>query len=133
VDADADHGRLARLERGEIVLASTYTIALSLFLFVMLANVIVAMYGRGVVRAALDEGVRVGSRAPLGAEQCELRVAEALGQLLGGAMGDGVAFSCAETGDAITAAATVHFDGWLPLVPDFSFDVGASAVKERLP
>jgi hypothetical protein len=132
VDAGGDHRR-AVAERGEVVLASTYTIALSLLLFVMLANVIVAMYGRGVVRAALDEGVRTGSRAPYGAAQCQQRVSEVLAQLLGGAMGDGVTFACEETAGEIVAAATVTFDGWLPLVPDLAFDVGASAVKERAP
>lgn len=100
----------------------------------MLANVIVAMYGRGVVRAALDEGVRTGSRAPNGVAHCNQRVDEVLGQLLGGAMGDGVSFpGCSETAEEIVAAATVTFDGWLPLVPDLTFDVGASAVKERAP
>lgn len=133
MDGDPDHRRAAVGERGEVVLVSTYTITLSLFLFVMLANVIVAMYGRGVVRAALDEGVRTGSRAPNGIVQCEQRVADALSQLLGGTMGDGVSFACGETADAIVAGATVTFDGWLPLVPDFTFDVGASAVKERAP
>jgi hypothetical protein len=115
------------------VLASTYTIAASLVLFVLLANLIVALYGRGVVRAALDEGVRTGSRAPHGPAQCEQRVAQALSQLLGGDMGDGVAYSCSETVDRVVASATVTFPGWLPGVPDFAFDVGASAVKEQAP
>jgi hypothetical protein len=48
-------------------------------------------------------------------------------------MGDGVVFSCAQTAGEVTAQATVVFPGWLPAVPDFVFDVGASAVKEREP
>lgn len=118
-------------EDGEVVLPSTVTIAMSLVLFVMLANVIVAMYGRGVVRAALDEGVRAGSRAPLGEQQCEQRVAEALDQLLGGAMGGDITYGCAEIAGEMQAQAQVVFAGWMPGVPDFAFDVGASAVKER--
>jgi len=115
-----------------VVLPYTLAIAMSLILFVMMANAIVAMYGRGVVRAALDEGVRTGSRAGDSTEQCNQRVAEALGQLLGGEMGDGVAFQgCAVIDGRMVAGAQVVFDGWLPGIPDFSFDVGAAAVKEQ--
>lgn len=120
-------------EDGDVLLPSTATIAMSLVLFVMLANVVVAMYGRGVVRAALDEGVRIGSRAPNGTAQCEARVADALGQLLGGAMGGGVTYACADTGEQVVAEAEVVFAGWMPGVPDFRFDLGATAVKEQAP
>src|SRR6266705_2065800 len=37
-------------------------VALSLVFFVFLCNAVVFMYGRGVVRAALEEGVRAGGR-----------------------------------------------------------------------
>lgn len=116
-----------------MVLPYTVAIAMSLILFVMMANVIIAMYGRGVVRAALDEGVRTGSRAGENTAQCEQRVAEALGQLLGGEMGEGVAFQgCAVVGGRMVAAADVTFQAWLPGYPDFAFSVEAAAVKEEL-
>jgi hypothetical protein len=38
-------------------------IAISLVVFTFLANLILVMYTKGVIRAALDEGVRSGSRA----------------------------------------------------------------------
>lgn len=118
-------------EDGDVVLPYTAAIAMSLVLFVMMANVIVAMYGRGVVRAALDEGVRTGSRATNGEAECEQRAQETLGQLLGGPMGDGVRFDCAEQDGRVVALATVSFASWVPGIPPFTFDVGASAVKEQ--
>lgn len=130
--ARARRGAALSADDGDVVLPYTVAIAMSLLLFVMMANVIIAMYGRGVVRAALDEGVRTGSRAGDSAAQCDQRVEQALGQLLGGEMGDGVAFQgCAVVDGRMVAGAQVTFAGWLPGVPDFVFDVGAAAVKEE--
>ena len=50
-------------DRGMATVQYVVTAGLSLLLFVAFANLIVFQYGRGVVRAALDEGVRAG--APL--------------------------------------------------------------------
>lgn len=111
--------------------AVTYTavIALSMILFVLAANVIVVLYGRGVVRGALDEGVRVGSRANTGVAECEQRVGDTLAQLLG-SMRDGVTYHCADDGQEITAAADIAWPGWLPGVPTLRFTVGARSVSE---
>ena len=108
-------------------------VAASLLLLVLAANVLVWQYGRGAVRAALDEGVRAGSRAPATAADCQARADDALADLLGGSMGRSVTLMCSETPDEVMASADVHFRGWLPLMPDWSFSSSSSAVKEQEP
>jgi len=56
-------GRAPDRAGGFVTTQFVLAVALSLVLFVMLCNVIVYQYARGVVRAALDEGVRTASRA----------------------------------------------------------------------
>lgn len=107
--------------------------AFSLVVFVMLANLVVFLYGRGVVRAALAEGARAGSPAEAGPAACEAAALDVLDDLLGG-MRDQVAVHCAEEDGLVRARATVGFRSWLPaLVPDWNFRAGSSAVKERTP
>ncbi|HUH06479.1 MAG TPA: hypothetical protein VML96_01610 [Egibacteraceae bacterium] len=128
--------RLAiRRDGGYLTVQFLFAVALSLILLTAMANLIVFQYGRGVVRAALDEGVRAGSRVNIdAASHCEARVRSALSDLLGGRMGADVAFlGCAEDGRQVQARADVAFRGWLPMVPDWAFSLGATAVKEREP
>lgn len=117
-------------EGGSTSIAYTMAVAMSMVAFVLCANVIAALYGRGVVRGALDEGVRAGSAVISSAAECRQRISDVLDQLLGGAMGQGVSFDCEETTDAVVATAEATFPGWLPGVPSLSFDLGARAVKE---
>jgi len=122
-------------ERGLLSIQFVLATGLSLVLFVMLANLIVYQYGRGVVRAALDEGTRRGSRAssdPI--ESCNTAVLGVLGDLAGGSLGRQVAFAgCSATDAHVEASAAVTFQGWLPTVPDWSFTARARAVREREP
>jgi hypothetical protein len=104
---------------------------LSLLLFVAFVNLIVFQYGRGVVRAALDEGVRAAAPIDATLDDCRDRIASFVGDLLGGEMGNGVLVNCGDLGDVVVANAHVRFEGWV--VPDWEFDVSATAVKERLP
>jgi hypothetical protein len=105
-------------------------VALSLVLFVMLCNAIVYQYARGVVRAALDEGVRSGSRANGTTGTCEAAAEEVRHSLLGGPVGSHVELRCGLVAGTVRATATGYLPGWLPLVPDWSIDLAASAVKE---
>ena len=50
-------------DAGFVTVQFTAAVAFSMVVLVMLANLIVYQYGRGVVRAAVDEAVRAGSRA----------------------------------------------------------------------
>jgi len=108
-------------------------IALSLVFFVMVCNAIVYMYGRGVVRAALEEGVRAASPAGSSITACQRAAGDTMQSLLGGRMGTQVRITCALTGDEVRATAVGRFEGWLPGVPDFPFRNEATAVRERLP
>jgi hypothetical protein len=84
--------------------------ALSLFVFVLLANLVVALYARGAVRAAIDEGARAGAPVDSSVAECERRANDAL------------------------ARAEVVVAGWIPgVVPDWSFTLTAAAVKEHEP
>jgi hypothetical protein len=107
----------------------------SLVAFVMMANFIVFLYARGVVRAAVDEGARAGGRVGAGTAECEARAGDVLGDLLGGPLGAGVNVACSERGDDVMRArADVVLSGWLPgVIPDWSFTIEAQSVKERAP
>lgn len=106
---------------------------LALWFFVLLTNMIVWQYGRGVVRDALDEGVRAGSFVGVPATAC-LETADAVrSQLLGGAMGDRVRLTCVDDGFGIQATADVVFPAWLPGIPDWNFQLEARRLKEVAP
>lgn len=109
-------------------------VAFTLVLFVMVANVLVWSYGRGVVRAALDEGARAGARGADPVQECQARARAVLSDLLGGAMGAQVeAVRCVEAGDRVVAATTARFEGWLPLVPGWTVHAQALATRELPP
>jgi hypothetical protein len=113
--------------------AYVLAVGLSLIFFVLLVQFVAWQYGRGVVRSALDEGVRVGAPAEASASECEARARNVLADLLGGAMGDEVSLRCSETATEILAEATVRFRAWVAPSPDWSFRVAATARKEALP
>jgi hypothetical protein len=104
----------------------------SLIVFVMLANFIVFLYARGVVRASVDEGARAGSRFDTGTAECEARARDVLGDLLGGVLGRDVEVRCEHRPEDVMQA-TVHakLRGWLPVVPDWTFTLQARSVKEH--
>jgi hypothetical protein len=107
--------------------------AFSLIVFVMMANFIVFLYARGVVRAAVDEGARAGSRFGATTAECDSRARDVLGDLLAGRLGSDVRVRCESTNeDEIHASAHVTVHGWLPgFVPDWTFTLDARSVKEH--
>jgi hypothetical protein len=105
---------------------------LSLLLFLALANLVVVQYGRGAIRSALDQGVRVGAISS-SAEQCEERMEDVLAQLLGGRMGDEVTVSCQIGAVAVSANAEADFVAWTPFTPDFHTELSAQASRELPP
>lgn len=122
------------IEAGGFVTVQTVTaIGMSLALFVLLVNLVVFQYGRGVVRAALDEGARAGSVAPAADADCLQRADAVLSDLLSAAMLHGVDVRCTVAGGRVHATADVRFRGWLPLTPDWRFVSSAVAVKESSP
>jgi hypothetical protein len=126
--SDADVARGAA-DAGFVTLQFVLAAALSLLLVAVVANLVVFQYGRGVVRAALDEGARAGARVDDGAHECRRRAEAVLGDLLGGAMGRGVSVTCADLGFAVVADARAQFPGWAPGVPAWAFTMRAQAAR----
>jgi hypothetical protein len=118
---------------GFLTIQFVLVVAFTLLLLVLAANLIAWQYGRGVVRAALDEGARAGARLPVDAAICEQRARDAVGDLLGGTMGDGVDIRCWIDAGTVVAEADVTFSSWVDPVPDWSFTTRAIAVGERVP
>lgn len=108
-------------------------VALSLLLLVLIANVIIVQYARGVVRSAAEEGAQAGSRLTATSAECIARADEVLDGLLGGPMGDGVSVSCTVGATEVSATVTYTFDPWLPIIPSWSGSQTSFAVKEALP
>ena len=104
----------------------------ALFFFVVLANLVVVQYGRGAVRSALDRAARAAS-IDGDASKCEAVAGQGLSQTLGGVMGDGVQVVCSADPATVTATASVWFQSWTPLTPDFVFTLQATATRERPP
>ena len=102
-------------------------------MFAVLANFVVFVYARGVVRAAVDEGARRGGRLGANAGQCEARAEDVVGDLLGGQLGDGVSIACSRSDGLVVARGQAHFQSWLPLVPDWRFTLEGRSVRERAP
>ncbi|MBW3601629.1 MAG: hypothetical protein KY434_02885 [Actinobacteria bacterium] len=118
---------------GFVTVQTVTAIGMSLALFVLLVNLVVFQYGRGVVRAAVDEGARAGSVAPAADTDCRRRADAVLSDLLSTAMRHGVQVRCTVAGGQMRATADVRFRGWLPLTPDWRFTSSAVAVKEAAP
>jgi hypothetical protein len=110
-------------------------VAFSLLVMVMLVNFIAIQYGRGVLRAAADEGARAGNRvnlqnptAPLSA--CQAREKDLLDGL--GSMASDVQFNCRYVnGQNVQAQASATFKGWLAFVPSVAETATASSVSEQ--
>ena len=47
--------------------------------------------------------------------------------------GDDITITCTDDGQHVTATATGTFEGWLPIVPDWSWTIEATATKEQTP
>ena len=105
-------------------------VALSMLSLAALLNLIAIQYAQGVVRAALDEGVRVGSVARATERECLEGIRRVMSDLLDGPLGDRVDFDCALVGQQMVASADAAFDGWFPGMPSVRFSADVRAVKE---
>ncbi|MET0895634.1 MAG: hypothetical protein ABWY80_07270 [Acidimicrobiia bacterium] len=123
--------RVARPESGMATLQYVVATACSLVIFVMLVNVVVDLYARGAVRAAIDEAARAGAPIDASASECAARARDVLLHLVGRRIRSGVSITCNERDDAMTARADVRLPSWLGVIPDWSFTLTGSAVKER--
>lgn len=122
--------RRCRGDRGATFVALVVATGIVLVLLTAIIQVIVFQYGKGTVRAALDEAARSGARSPDAVATCQARAADVLGDLLGGSMGSGVSVTCLDAGDRVVVTANVHFDGWFGSISDYDATLTASAAKE---
>jgi len=107
---------------------------MALVVFVSLANVVTLTFTRGAVRAAVEEGARVGARADDPAAACEGRARAVLRGLLGPSARDAVEIRCVVEGDppSVRAHADAQLVPWWPGLPAFTFDTDASSAQEDL-
>ncbi|MFA5883815.1 MAG: hypothetical protein WDA60_08195 [Acidimicrobiia bacterium] len=116
-------------------IAMVVAAALSLVVFVSLANVVTMVFTRNAVRAAVDEAVRVGSRSDGPIADCETRARAVLDGLLGPAARRDVGVTCTASGSPlqVRARADVTIVPWLPGLPRWSYTVESAEVREALP
>ena len=117
-------------ERGLTSVGILLAVSFTLIVAVLVVNMLLYLYGQGAARAAIDEGVRAGSRVDAGEEACRLRAEEALEGLMPGPLGDGVRLNCVTYGDELVATADVTLSSPLPGVPSWSFQMEARVVQE---
>jgi hypothetical protein len=108
------------------------TIAVLFIVFVSLVNVLLFLYARGVIRAAVDEGARAGSFADASVAECRARADDALADLLGGDLGSGVVVNCSVAGDEMVAVADATLTSPIPGIGSWSFSMEARARNEEL-
>jgi hypothetical protein len=125
-----------RDDRGFITVEYVLAVTISMVVLVLIANLIVFEYGHGVVRAAVEQGVRQGSRTTTPVASCEAAAQQVITDLLGGregSMGSRVAIGCTQAGGRLDATATGRFRAWLKPLPGWSFTSTATAVVEPSP
>jgi hypothetical protein len=117
-------------ERGLTSIGILLAVSFTLLVSVVVVNMLLYLYGQGAARAAIDEGVRTGSRVDAGEVACEVRAQEALQGLMPGPLGDGVVIDCLVAGGELVAVADVTLSSPLPGVPSWSFQMEARATQE---
>ena len=122
--------RLRSDERGLTSVGIMLAVGFTLIVVVIMINMLLYLYGHSVARAAIDEGVRAGSRVGAGQGACEMRAEEALESLMPRPLRDGVDIRCDPVGDELVAVADVTLDSPMPGVPSWSFQMEARVVQE---
>ena len=92
------------------------TIALTMVLLVLFANVLVDLYARAAIRDALDEGARAAAPRGGDSQVCQERADEVVSGLLHGPFGRDVNIECETEGGVVRARARGSLASWLPAV-----------------
>lgn len=105
---------------------------MTLVIAVAIVNVFMYLYGQSVMRAALDEGVRAGSRVAAGVAVCEARAQDVLDDLLPGPLGNDIVIRCGPGTDPsrLVAVGDATFDSPMPGVPSWTVRLEAEATQE---
>ncbi len=126
-------GRGSLGECGEVGIGILAAVLLTVVVAVNMVYLFAYLYGQAVVRSALDEGVRAGSRISEAQLMiCETTANDVVDDLLGGPLGDGIVGpACAfDAAGNLVATATATFDSPLPGVPTWTIDLQATATRE---
>lgn len=118
-------------ERGDIGIGTAWAIAMTLLAAVAMMNVLLFLYGQSAVRAALDEGVRAGSRVDAGPAVCTARAQQTIDDLVPGSLGDGIGTpTCQVVGGVLVASITATFSSPLADGLSWTIDLEARGVQE---
>jgi len=131
MDPNATRDLTTGSEAGQASVTMLLTIAILLLVFVSMVNVLLFLYARGVVRAAVDEGARAGSFANASVGECQTRAQNALDDLLGGTLGDGVSVGCSVVADEMVASATATLTSPIPGLGSWTFTLEGRARNEE--
>ena len=124
--------RARRDEGGFTTIQYVVATGFSLLLFVLVANLLVDLYERGVVRDALDEGVRAGVPVAAGPAECLARERDVVASIASGTSVRVDDLTCVLDGDRVVATARIALPSWFPaLLPDWRISMRASAHRER--
>jgi hypothetical protein len=125
-------------ESGFVSIEMVVAFAFSLILLTGLTNLILVQYGRGIVRAAVDESARAGARVIdndatnlNSIAKCKQRQEDVLKGL--GKLGTVTASDCVVVDGRVQSTVSVDFEGWLPGTPTFSDTATAVSTKEQAP
>ena len=108
-------------------IATMAAAGLAMAVFVMLANLVVIQYGRGVARSAVDEAVRRGSTFDGSVERCRDAGEAVLSDLLGGPVGSALSVECVISGRSIIARVDGPLRSITPFLPDTPVGAESSA------
>lgn len=113
-------------DRGSSTLAVTAAAGFALAVFVLLANLVVLHYVRGVARTAVDEAVR---QAAVHLDSCVSTAEAVLDELVGGVYGSGLEAYCEMTERQVSAMVSGSVPSLIPLVPAHDLAVVAMVVR----
>jgi hypothetical protein len=123
--------RRTKSEAGEIGIGIMLAVTMTFIVAVAIVNIFMYLYGQAVVRSALDEGVRAGSRVDGGVAVCQTRAQDVLDDLLAGPLGDRIVVACSLPAvDELLAVGEATFDSPMPGVPSWTIRLEARATQE---
>jgi hypothetical protein len=115
-------------EQGMTTLPTVVAASFALVMFVLLANLVLVQYARGVSRTAVDEAVRRAAVAAEPSSVCAAALSEVLSDLLGGSFGAALEPGCQVSDDVVVASVRGVVPAILPVIPSFGVRAEASAL-----
>lgn len=121
-------------ERGSGTVTTLVAMGMFLITLTLFTQFAVWQYGRGVLRSAALEAARSEAVLDAGPGACAERFDQVRSELLGGHMGTQVGeVTCTLYDDRVVVSVDAQFERWIPISPDWSFNVTAVATREVEP